>query len=88
MKLKYVTGCICDSLSVDDKEFNELPLEEKKRILCHLIEHSIDEHTLQELFIKYMECEGNLNIFGTCECCGDSIYQYDLERKDYVSIHR
>lgn len=31
MKLKYVTGCICDSLSVDDKEFNELPLEEKKK---------------------------------------------------------
>lgn len=85
MKLKYVTGCICDSLSVDDKEFNELPLEEKKRILCHLIEHSIDEYTLQELFIKYMECEGNLNIFDTCECRGDSIYQYDLERKNYVA---
>lgn len=60
----------------------------KKRILCHLIEHSIDEDTLQELFIKYMECEGNCDIFGPCECCGDSIYQYDLERKDYVSIHR
>jgi hypothetical protein len=80
MKLKYVTGCICDSLSVDDKEFNELPLEEKKRILCHLIEHSIDEHTLQELFIKYMECEGNCDIFGPCKCCGDVIYQYDLKR--------
>ena len=88
MKLKYETGCVCDSLSVDDKEFNELPLEERKKILHHLIEHSIDEHTLQELFIKYMECDGNHDIFGPCECCGDIVYQYVLERKDYVSIHR
>ena len=80
MKLQYVTGCVCDSLSVDDKEFNELSLEERKRILHHLIEHSIDENTLQELFIKYMECEGDFTDYAPCECCGDVIYQYDLER--------
>lgn len=80
MKLQYVTGCVCDSLSVNDEEFNELPLEERKRILHYLIEHSIDECTLQELFIKYMECEGNYETSGPCECCGDVIYQYDLER--------
>lgn len=80
MKLHYVTGCICDSLSVDDKEFNELSLEERKRILHHLIEHSTDEYTLQELFIKYMECEGHFTNYPPCECCGDVIYKYDLER--------
>lgn len=80
MKLKYVTGCVCDSLSVNDKEFNELPLEERKEVLHYLIEHSIDEYTLQELFIKYMECEGNCDTSDPCECCGDIVYQYDLER--------
>ena len=32
MKLQYVTGCICDSLSVDDKEFNEMSLEEQREL--------------------------------------------------------
>lgn len=80
MKLKYVIGCVCDSLSVNDKEFNELPLEERKEVLHHLIEHSTDEYTLQELFIRYIECEGDREISGPCECCGDMIHQYDLER--------
>lgn len=79
MKLQYVTGCICDSLSVDDKEFNELLLKEQKE-LCHkLIDSTLKSATLQEIFIKYMENEGDSEDLVFCECCGDLVFEYNKE---------
>ena len=80
MKLQYITGCICDSLSVNDKEFNELSLEEQKEICHKLIENSEPyNNTLQEIFIKYMECECEGKTWGPCDCCGDIIFEYNKE---------
>lgn len=78
MKLQYVTGCICDSLSVDDKEFNDLSLEEQ-RAICHKLVDSADGITLQQMFIEYMEDESEWHISGPCECCGDMITEYNKE---------
>lgn len=79
MKLQYVSGCICDSLSVDDKEFNELPLKEQKE-LCHkLIDSTLKSSTLQEIFIKYMENEGDSGDPVFCGCCGELVYIYNKE---------
>lgn len=77
MKLHYVTGCICDSLSVDDKEFNELSLEEQ-RAICHKLVDNAKDDTLQQMFITYME-NTDYKMSGPCECCGDLIFEYNEE---------
>lgn len=85
MKLDYTTGCICDSLEVDGKEFNELSFEEKKAICHKLIDNVKDDYVFQELYITFMETEcidDEAQTSGPCECCGDYIYQYHKEIKD------
>ena len=78
MKLQYVTGCICDSLSVDGKEFNEMSLEEQRELLHKLVDNA-DGVTLQQMFIEYMENKSEGQISGPCECCGDLIFNYNEE---------
>lgn len=78
MKLQYVTGCICDSLSVDGKEFNEMSLEEQRELLHKLVDNA-DTGTLQQMFIEYMEHDAEWYISGPCECCGDMITEYNIE---------
>lgn len=78
MKLHYVTGCICDSLSVDDKEFNEMSLEEQRELLHKLVDNA-DDVTLQQMFIEYMENDAEWHMSGPCECCGDMITEYNIE---------
>lgn len=78
MKLQYVTGCVCDSLSVDGKEFNEMSLEEQRELLHKLVD-SADGVTLQQMFIEYMEDESEWHTTGPCECCGDIITEYNKE---------
>ena len=81
MKLQYVTGCICDSLSVDGKEFNEMSLEEQRELLHKLVDNA-DGATLQQMFIEYMEGdESEFHTSGPCECCGDLIFEYNKELK-------
>lgn len=78
MKLQYVTGCICDSLSVDNKEFNELSLEEQ-RAVCHKLVDNARDDTLQQMFITYMENNTESEMSGPCKCCGDLIFKYSEE---------
>ena len=78
MKLQYVTGCICDSLSADGKEFNEMSLEEQRELLHKLVDNA-DGATLQQMFITYMEDHADCETTGPCECCGDLIFEYSKE---------
>ena len=78
MKLHYITGCVCDSLSVDDKEFNDLSLEEQ-RAICHKLVDNARDDTLQQMFITYMENNTESEISGPCECCGDIVEYYKLD---------
>ena len=78
MKLQYVTGCVCDSLSVDGKEFNEMSLEEQ-RTVCRKLVDKAGSDTLQQMFITYMENNTEFEMSGPCECCGDLIFEYNKE---------
>ena len=78
MKLKYVTSCIYNSLSVDGKEFNEMSLEEQRKLLHKLVDNA-DDITLQQLFIEYMRGEFDWYTSDSCEYCGDSIFEYNKE---------
>lgn len=85
MKLNYTTGCICDNLSVDDKQFNSLSIKERKNILCKIINDCSntrcnEEYFLQQMLIAALQNAGEFEYSDEpCECCGDNIETFDLE---------
>lgn len=76
MELKFTEGCTCFSLEVDEKDFNDFSLKEKREILHKIIDNS-DEQTLKEILMKYIQLEyDNYESDGPCDCCGDWIDTY------------
>ena len=78
MKLQYVDGYICYSLSVDGKEFDEMSLKEQRSI-CHKLIDDASEYVMQQMFIAYMEDHADCKTTGPCEGCGDLIFEYNKE---------
>ena len=81
MKLEYVSGCICDSLSINGKEEIDLTDEQRKQVIekigVFISKASPDKlnYMLQYLVPEFGEFED----LGHCECCGDWITKYTLE---------
>lgn len=73
-----VTGCICDSLTIDGIEEINLSDEKRKEVLNRIFPHinSSDLNELLQWFLpKYGEYEGSDK---PCDCCGDYIDTYTL----------
>ncbi len=79
MKLKYVDGCTCNSLTVDGIETIELPLQKVKDTIKTLIDKETDLGLLQSILIDFIETKGNYKYLYTCGDCGDSVYETTLE---------
>ena len=79
MKLKYIEGCICTSLTVDGKETIDMNVEDFKSVIHKLIGNENDLGTLQHIWIVLMEQQGKYEDLGQCEECGDYITKYTLE---------
>lgn len=73
MKLKYVDGCTCNSLTVDGIETIELPLQKVKDTL---IDKETDLGLLQSILIDFIETKGSYKYLYTCS---DSVYETTLE---------
>ena len=78
-KYEYVVGCVCDSLTINNKETISIQPEELKSHICKILDTINDLGTLQSILINLIECTGNCKIDGPCEECGDYIYTYNLE---------
>mgnify|MGYP006902866301 CR=1 FL=1 len=78
MKLVSISGCICDSLTIDGKESVELPIEDIKAAIKKAVDKISDIGTLQQTLINLIESQGNYEDLGTCEQCGDWITKYTL----------
>lgn len=76
-KYEYVTGCVCDSLTVNGTEITQP--EELKSHICKILDTVDDLGTLQSILINLIEYTGDCKIDGPCESCGDYIYTYNLE---------
>ena len=76
-KYEYVTGCVCDSLTINGTEITQ-PKELKSHI-CKILDTINDLGTLQSILINLIEFTGDCKIDGPCESCGDYIYTYNLE---------
>lgn len=81
MELKYITGCIAQSLTIDGKQEIDLNNNERLKVI-DAIHKWLREHPeyLNEL-IQYLTSNfGNLEMSDTpCGCCGDFIDEYVLE---------
>ena len=79
MKIESVTGCICDSLTVDDVETVDMDKEAIKDVIKKLIDREDDLGTLQSILIDLVETQGEFEDLGHCEQCGDWITKYTVE---------
>lgn len=78
-KYEYITGCVCDSLTINSKETIDMKPEELKSHICKILDTINDLGTLQSILINLIEFTGDYKIDGPCEECGDYIYTYNLE---------
>lgn len=79
MKLVSVSGCVCDSLTIDDKESIDLSIEDIKTAIKKAIDKISDVGTLQQTLIDLIESQGDYEDLGKCDQCGDWITKYTLE---------
>ena len=79
MKIESVTGCICDSLTVDDVETVDMDKEAVKDVIKKLIDREDDLGTLQSILIDLVETQGEFEDLGHCEQCGDWITKYTVD---------
>lgn len=79
MKLKYVDGCTCNSLTIDGTETIELPLQKVKDTIKILIDKETDLGLLQSILINFIENKGTNKYLYTCSDCGDSVYETTLK---------
>lgn len=79
MKIESITGCTCDSLTVDDVETVDVDKEAVKDVIKKLIDREDDLGTLQSILIDLVGSRGEFEDLGHCDQCGDWITKYTLE---------
>lgn len=80
MKLEYTSGCICDSLNIDNVETIDMPIDKFKEVLHTLLNRESDLAVLQQVYMSFMESQGNYESSNEpCDCCGDYVVTYTLE---------
>lgn len=79
MNIKYINGCIDDSLTIDNIESVELSPDIIKEAIIRLLDNENDIGTLQSILIDLIESQGDYEDLGQCEECGDWITKYTIE---------
>lgn len=79
MKIKRISGCICDSLTIDGIETIDMNGDNIKDAIKKIIDSIKDLGVLQSTLIDLVECLGDWKDIGTCEQCGDTITEYTLK---------
>ena len=79
MKIESVTGCTCDSLTINGVETIDMDKEAIKDVIKKLIDREDDLGTLQSILTDLVEIQGDFKDFGHGEQCGDWVTKYTLE---------
>ena len=79
MKIISVSGCTCDSLTIDNVETSEMKIEDIRETIKKLIDKESDIGTLQSILIDLVETRGDFEDLGNCDQCGDWITKYTVE---------
>ena len=78
MKINYVSGCVCDSLTIDNVESIDLPIETLRGAITKALNKVNDIAVLQNILMAIAET-GDYKDLGHCEDCGDYIVEYTIE---------
>lgn len=78
MIIEYVTGCTCDSLTIDGKETVDMDIKDVRDVVVDLISRTEDLSILQNILMDFAQ-DGNWESLGHCDQCGDNIDKYTLE---------
>lgn len=79
MKIVYITGCTCDSLTIDGKESINIKVEDLQATIKKVVDKETDVGILQNILMDLMYHLGEPKDLGHCEECGDYIEQFTLE---------
>lgn len=79
MKIISVSGCTCDSLTIDNVETSEMKIEDIRETIKKLIDKESDLGVLQSILIDLVETRGDFEDLGHCDQCGDWITKYTVE---------
>ena len=79
MKIESVTGCTCDSLTINGVETIDMDKEAVKDVIKKLINREDDLGILQSILIDLVEFQGEFEDLGHCDQCGDWITKYTVE---------
>ena len=79
LKIESVTGCTCDSLTVDYVETVDMDKEAVKDVIKKLTDREDDLGILQSVLIDLVESQGEFEDLGHCDQCGDWITKYTVE---------
>lgn len=79
MNIKYVCGCMSDSLTINDVETVDMPLDNIKNVIKKLVDRETDLGVLQQILIQCVESQGEYSCTDEpCECCGDYVTTSEL----------
>ena len=85
MRLKKVTGCICDSLTAefDGEDIEEINMTPEQRMqviekICDWLKKNPDQlnYIMQDMTESFGEYENDGHV---CECCGDTVTTWTWE---------
>ena len=79
MKIESISGCTCDSLTIDGIETIDMKITDVKEAIKKLIDAETDLGTIQSILINLVESRGDFEDLGQCDECGDWITKYTLE---------
>lgn len=79
MKIESISGCTCDSLTIDGVETIDMKITDVKETIKKLIDTETDLGTIQSILINLVESRGDFEDLGQCDECGDWITKYTLE---------
>jgi hypothetical protein len=76
MKFIITQGCTAYDFTVDEKRFNDLPAEEKAKIIDHVLvkvkENILNNHMSFEGILEHFQYD-SYEIGPKCSQCGDSV---------------
>ena len=78
MELVYTNGCTVTSLSVDGKESIDMNMEDFRKVIHKIVDKIEDFSELQDIFINFVELNGELIDEYQCSCCGDYVTTHKI----------
>lgn len=89
MKIKYLTGCIHNSLTINGIEASNMDIKELKSIVKELVDKDNDLGSLQQIIIDYI-CQlgtSNEKDWYKCDCCNDIVETWEFDYNSSFDLY-